>query len=224
MWAICSMVAGWKFTVPLYFALFIYQTRHRSFFYPDPRAIDIRAAESLPYCALFTFFIVILIPLRKPEIANNSTSPLIPLILPMVTYLGQQVKAKPSQADILKLLYGSRDLRPLCQFYNLLIFFASAVHAYFGYSAIAHSLKNQEILLCVDGALLICLSITIMVWSHFILWDLCRTNIIQTPVLVVSACLFLGFLTLGPAATLMGLWKWRERRMELARATSRRRK
>jgi hypothetical protein len=208
--------------VPLYFALYIYQSRHRSFFYPDPRAIDIRAAEALPYCALVTLLIVILLLQRGPEIMGNWAPPLIPLTLPIAVYLGQQLKARPCQADTLKLLYDNRDMHHVCQFYNLMILFASAVHGSLGYSAIIHSLKNFD--LPVDGARLICHSLTILAWSHFTLWDMRRTNIVQQPLLVASACLFLGLLILGPAATLMGFWKWREERMELARAPSSTRK
>lgn len=52
---VLSLVIGWELVVPIYFALFIYLTGVKPFYYPSARAVDLATAEALQPAYLATY-------------------------------------------------------------------------------------------------------------------------------------------------------------------------
>lgn len=208
--------------VPIYFVIYIYLSQSRSFYYPNPRAIDLRAAECLPMEFLTMYFVPMLFILKKPAtiVVPSWIFPVAHFGLPIFVSIGQKISTKsPPSADIVESLYGTRDMPYLSQFYNLAFFFTSMLHLIVGsrilaYAWDARALKEMTYSPGVQSA---CLGTTIMIWCVFTAWDLRRTNAIQTPLFIVIPSLLLGSVCFGPAAVLIGVWKWREIALERAR-------
>ncbi|RHZ50362.1 hypothetical protein CDV55_100612 [Aspergillus turcosus] len=219
----CSVI-GWEITLPTYFILFIGASRRRAFYYPDPRAIDIRAAEFLPTALLITYIPPIswaLITSGGSPAATRWAFTVAHLTLPLVTHLGLKLSKKdPPKSNITKLLYGHRDIPYLLKTYNLIIFAAASLHVLILGQVALQSPDMNTLAMAVFstiGTQSMALSLVIVVWCFFTSSDLHRTCIIRTRY-VFDLCYFcMSFLTLGPAATLMSTWKWREIALENSR-------
>ncbi|KAF7183628.1 hypothetical protein CNMCM7691_003907 [Aspergillus felis] len=222
----CTVV-GWEIILPIYFIVFIFASRPRSFYYPNPRAIDIRAAEFLPTGLLITY-----IPPIFWAVINSGGSltaarlfPAAHLALPMAVYLGLKLPKKdPPQSNIPELLYGNRDIPYLLMSYNIIFFAAASLHVLI-LSQVAFQLPDMSPLamavFSTEGAQLTVLSLVIMGWCFFTTWELHRTCIIRTRYFSDICYLCVSFLFLGAGAALISMWKRREIALENSRREKR---
>lgn len=118
-----------------------------------------------------------------------------------------------------EILYNTRDMPHLSRFYGLIVFLASTVHVVIA-SQVLSQLRMDELSLPMisSGAVqLACLTLAIATWCLFTVWDLHRVNVIRTSALPATALCILGVVLLGPGATVIGLWGWREYALEASR-------
>ncbi|KAJ5591276.1 hypothetical protein N7450_005248 [Penicillium hetheringtonii] len=52
---IASIFVGWEFVAPAYFALFVFHTGTKSYYYPCPRSIDLAAAQAFVFAYLVNY-------------------------------------------------------------------------------------------------------------------------------------------------------------------------
>ncbi|KAJ5440513.1 Monooxygenase FAD-binding [Penicillium cf. griseofulvum] len=215
---------GWEFVLPIYFLVYIWASRSRPFYYPAPRAIDIRAAENLPAGILIAYIPSILWALVSSHgvwAAINWPFAASHLAFPVVIHLGLTLsRHDPPKSNIPESLYGKRDLPHLIKTYNILIFITATLHILILCQLGLLDLTTGSVAAVAfsyEGVQLMVLSLVIMVWCFFITWDLRRVRILQTHWLSDMSCYFMAGLFLGPAATLISMWKAREVAMEDSR-------
>lgn len=212
-----SVAFGWEVIVPIYFTIYIHQSKDRPFYYPAPRAIDLRAAKKLSPGLFVAYSAPILLALRVHAHSTMSGCLICTahFSLPVLIMLGQKFsKGGPSSSNITVSVYGARDMPYLSQFYNLLLIVTSTLHI-----ALSGQILQQvrKIGLGYETAQLACLALAITVWCCFTVWDLRRTNITHALLPSNLTWVVLGVIFLGPAATLVGLWKVREVAWEASR-------
>ncbi|CAG8178090.1 unnamed protein product [Penicillium salamii] len=223
VYILASTILGWDIVLPFYFILYIYASRPRSFYYPNPRAIDIRAAEVIPTCLLIAYILSMLIALVSSKLLIDTRWVLFAshLALPTMVYLRKKrSKSDPPRIHVPDSLYGSRDMIHLLRAYNILTLACGTIHV-FSMSQIVIRFQ-AELLATVfvfrsEVMQLILLSIVISVWCFFTIWDLRRTLIIRTTFSsdVVYYCM--AVLIVGPTATMFSIWKRREISLERSR-------
>ncbi|RHZ67165.1 uncharacterized protein CDV56_109190 [Aspergillus thermomutatus] len=129
---LACIVVGWELILPIYFIIFICASRPRSFYYPNPRAIDIRAAEYLPTGLLITYIPPIfwaLITSGGSLTAARWLFPAAHLALPMAVYLGLKLSKKdPPESNVSEFLYGNRDIPYLLKTYNAIILATTSLY------------------------------------------------------------------------------------------------
>lgn len=220
---LASTAFGWHIITPIYFAIYIYLSQSRPFYYPNPRAIDLRAAEYLPTGLLVTYIVPTLLVLKNtaPNEVPGWILSLVQLGLPILVSLGQRLSSRETpSSDFAQALYGTRDMSYLSRFYNFVFLLTSTLHIVIASRVLPHIpdvAAVKEIVLSSEGVQLGCLVSAILIWSAFTVWDLRRTNILQTPLFLTVLAVLLGAACFGPAATLIGLWKWREGALERSR-------
>lgn len=170
-----------------------------------------------------TYFVPVLLVLKNTvpiEVPRWMLS-LVQLGLPILVLLGQTLsKREPPSSDFAGALYGTADMPYLSRFYNLGILATSTLHIVIAsrvFPYVPDVAAIKEMVVSSEGLQLVCLIAAILTWSVFTIWDLRRTNVLQTPVFFVVAAVFLGDICFGPAASLIGLWKWREGALERSR-------
>lgn len=213
-----SVAFRWETVVPIYFTVYIYESKARPFYYPGPRAIDLRAAKKLSSGLFVAYLAPILLALREQHTHPSMASWLIyaaHVSLPIFVTLGKNFsKGGPSTSNIAESVYGSWDMPYLLQFYNLLLILTSALHI-----ALCGQIMQQvtNVALGYEITQLACLTLAITLWCCFAVWDLRRTNITHAFLPDSFIWVLLGVILLGPAATLIGLWKVREVAWEASR-------
>lgn len=222
-----SIVFGRAIIIPMYFAIHIYATRDRSFYYPSPRVINVWIAKSLPICFVTAYALPFMHTMAWIRYSDGQRLPATTwstlsgahLIMPLVLRLGRWVHEK-NQPGIppVELVCGSQDIAYLSRFFTLLLYLASAAHLAFA-SSLWSLFKAGEFwnLLNPTAAEAGCLGLAILAWCYFVLWDLHRVNIMETPLPTALILVLLGSVLLGPSATLAALWRWREGTMEACR-------
>jgi hypothetical protein len=153
--------------------------------------------------------------------ATNWTFAASHLAFPVVIYLGLRLSRHDQpKSNIPESLYGKRDLPHLIKTYNILIFITATLHilivSQLGVLNLATG-SVAAVAFSYEGVQFMVLSFVIMVWCFFTTWDLRRVRIIQTHWLSDMSCYFMAGLFLGPAATLISMWKLREIAMEDSR-------
>lgn len=213
-----SVAFGWETIVPIYFAIYIYKSKNRPFYYPGPRAIDLRVAKKLSPGLFVAYLAPILLALREQHTQSTVASWFIStahVSLPVLVILGKSFsKGGPSTSNIAESVYGTLDMPYLSQFYNMLLILTSTLHF-----ALCGQIMQQvtNIGFGYEIAHLACLALAITVWCCFTVWDLRRTNITHAFLPGSFIWVLLGVIFLGPAATLIGLWKVREVAWEASR-------
>lgn len=222
-YVLASTAFGWQLITPIYFAIYIYLSQPRSFYYPNPRAINLRAAEYLPTGLLVTYFVPTLLLLRNSaaiDISGRILS-LVQLGLPILVSLGQWLsKREPPSANFAEALYGTRDMPYLSRFYNFSFLITSTLHIVIASRIFPHIqdvAAVKEMVFSSEGRQLGCLIGAILIWSVLTIWDLRRTNVFQTSLFLAVPAVTIGSICFGPAATLIELWKRRESALERSR-------
>ncbi|CAG7984872.1 unnamed protein product [Penicillium salamii] len=224
VYILASTILGWNLVLPFYFILYIYSSRSRSFYYPNPRAIDIRAAEVIPTCLLIAFIPSMLVALvSSPKLLFDTRWVLLAshLALPNMVYLGKKrSKSDPPRIHIPDSLYGNRDMIYLLRAYNILTLACATIHV-FGVSQILIQFRAEllatEFVFRSEVMQLILVSIVITIWCFFTIWDLRRTYIIRTPFSSDFIYYCLSVLIVRPTATMFNIWKRREIALERSR-------
>lgn len=128
---------------------------------------------------------------------------------------------EPPSANFAEALYGTSDMPYLSWFYNLGILSTSTLHVVIAsrvFPRIPGTTAVKEMVLSSEGVQLASLTAVNLIWFVFTIWDLRRTNVLQSPLSFAVPSVLLGSICFGPAATLLGLWKWREGALERSRA------
>ncbi|KAE8151458.1 hypothetical protein BDV25DRAFT_138877 [Aspergillus avenaceus] len=226
-YVIASTVLGWEFVFPIYAICYISQSRKREFYYPNPRAIDLKAAERLPIALLIAYSlpaISIVIPhetrIRGTPITEGLAGAAHIAFPFLVSLAYTRLRKNAPNAEIIKSLYGVQDMPYLVKFYNVLIVGTTSCHIVHLYPVIRQLLRlgmaQNGSMWCGTSTPLM-LSITILVWCVFTVWNLHRVNVSQTPVPVALIWILLGIIFLGPATTMVWIWKQREALLEKSR-------
>ncbi|KAI9928584.1 hypothetical protein ASPWEDRAFT_180185 [Aspergillus wentii DTO 134E9] len=221
---LASIFCGWEIILPIYFAIYIFRSHSRGFYYPHPRTINLGAAKSLSTGLLVAYILPILHTITGLKHFVSDISgwmiPVAHLILPVLLFLGERSFMKSSSnMKLAEILYNTRDMPHLSRFYALIVFLASTVHVVIA-SQVLSQLRMDELSLPMisSGAVqLACLTLAIATWCLFTVWDLHRVNVIRTSALPATALCILGVVLLGPGATVIGLWGWREYALEASR-------
>ncbi|KAJ6072057.1 Monooxygenase FAD-binding [Penicillium canescens] len=224
LYTLASTVVGWDIVLPTYFILYIYESRSQSFYYPNPRAIDIRAAEVLPTSLLIAYIPSMLSALVTSAENLAFTRRLLPashFALPILVYLGKKLSNQdPPKSNVPDSIYGKRDIPYLLRTYNILTLACATIHLLnvsqmvlqFWTKGLAANFVFSR-----DLVQFMVLSIAIIVWCFFTTWDLHRTHITQTYFSsdIVYCCVAVLFI--GPTATMLSTWKAREVALESSR-------
>lgn len=220
---LASNAAGWEYILPLYFIAHIYASRSQSFYYPNPRAIDTRAAKILPICLLIAYVPSIIWALMSSADLTlyHWTVSASHFALPLTVYLGLKLsKRNFRKPTIPELLYRNGDIPHLLRTYNILTVACATFHVLTVSQLFPHFLKTDFVttaLFTGEVLQLMALSLAIIAWCSFTIWDLHRTHIIHTrPFADIIFCC-VTCLLLGPAATLARTWKRREIALEESR-------
>jgi hypothetical protein len=140
---------------------------------------------------------------------------------PIVVYIlrkAVQATAKPStttaeaDAAALKLRTSfarADDIKYLHRYYDTIFLVASVTHVSGAASAAG-----------VDFHEFVSLAPVVLGLSVFIVWDLKRVNIWNGSVVWAFVYVLLGLVLIGPGAVLVGMWRWRETRIEEGRNRS----
>jgi hypothetical protein len=215
---------GWDIVLPIYFILYIFESRSHAFYYPNPRAIDLRAAEVLPTSLLIAYIPSILSALVTSAENLAFTRRVLPashFALPILVYLGKKLSNRdPPKSNIPDSIYGKRDIPYLLRTYNILTLACATIHVLNVSQMVFQFLAKGSIANFVFSSNLLqfmVLSIVIIVWCLFTTWDLHRTHITQTSFSsdIVYCCVAVLFI--GPTATMFSIWKAREVALESSR-------
>ncbi|KAJ6157499.1 hypothetical protein N7470_005091 [Penicillium chermesinum] len=218
---------GWTFYAPLYFAIFIALSAVQEFYYPSPRAISPSTAAALPYALLVSYGPLMARALwtllTKPEgdgISNGWDTNLSHLSFPfLVNGIGDMMMGDPLK--ISQLQFDFRDMDCLSQFYNVLFLAASAGHVMLISQFIPYittvPIADLSLSLCAEWVEIGCLTLAVVAWSLFTVWDMQRVNLTQVSLLKAFLGAVVGSVLIGPAAVLTGLWWWRKYPLERGR-------
>jgi hypothetical protein len=156
-----SVFFGWHITVPIYFALQIWQSRSRAFYFPQPRAIDVAVAKGLPFVLVLAYATPLV---QSTHVAHFS--------LPILAFLGGQVLKRLTTVPAgIETLYGDLDI-PYQMLLQSIMFLAGAgVHLFLLYQ---HRLGFLAPLTPQHWSI----ALTIIFWSCLTLFDLARVQVI----------------------------------------------
>lgn len=218
-WIFLARYCGWEVALPFYFAFWVLGSSFQGFYHPWPRAILPAAARALPIAVSFS--ITNREAFTRFRIFTSLNSPTIShLLIPVVTALIEWgiVRVHGRRWEPVY-QFGDYDVKYLDQF-----FLCSVV------SAVGHMIMLLfDIIPDIrqgNGPLLLrtpeifnfgVFTLLIAAWLLFTAWDLRRVNVLNLNLVTASFYIILGFVCLGPGATLMGAWWWREKLWEKSR-------
>ena len=231
-YVLASAFLGWEVVLPIYFALYIVLSGEQGFYYPIPRAINPSITKTLPRVLLVSY-----IPLairaatnlmRKPEvdfISGRWDLSLAHLSLPILIHAGKDFfKSASAGLTIRHLQFETRDVKDLSRFFTLIFLFTSTAHlaliSQILPQIMLHSttgVSEPEFSLSSQWLQIGSLTLAIVVWCIFTIWDMRRVNLTKTSLLVTLLGAVTGSVAVGPAAVLSALWWWREAPLESGR-------
>lgn len=226
---LASTLVGWEVALPIYFALYIYISKTRSFYYPSPRAINPSAAKALLPALIFALvapfarFATLHTQQKKLEFDLDPAFNLhlAYISLPILVKFGERLNAKVSiHLPVGELLFGTRDMKHLSRFFTFLFIFTSTAHLicvskllFEVYDDIGEQSSTSH----SDWTRLGSLSIAVVSWCSFVVWDMRRVNLCKLSMPVAIICFMIGCVVLGPGAVLAILWRWRDQALENGR-------
>lgn len=218
-WIVLARYCGWEVVLPFYFAIWVLGSSFRGFYHPWPRAILPAAARALPMAVCFA--VTKREAFTRFRILTSLNNPAIPhLLIPIVTALVEWciVRVHGRRWEPVY-QFSDYDMKYLDQFFSCSVIpaFRHVVMLFFdifpdlrqGYGPLL--LRVPEILNFGIFTLLIA------AWLLFTAWDLRRVRVLNLNLVTVSFYIILGIILLGPGATLIGAWWWREKLWEKSR-------
>lgn len=210
--------------LPLYFALHIAISSKSSFYHPSPRAINVWAAQALPAGLLLAYLVPMISSLRDGSQAETQDAPTVQyiwpaahILFPTVVFFARRVFRRISPAyTVGQLLYGAHDLLHLHRFYILVGFATSVSHLVVASRVLQPAARGEMLGFLSEWIQLGCLTLSIMTWSLFVVWDLRRVNVDGPSLSSVLVMSVVGSVLAGPAAVLVALWVWRESALHMA--------
>lgn len=221
-YTVASMAFGWEVVAPIYFALHISTSRHKSHYYPDPRAIPIWKSGSSPDKISIFYLCFLLFVTFAGEAISALVLEVLPLtffIFPLLIYHGQKRHKSifPSLSKC-EILYGRKDLLHISVLLALCAGTFAVIHLTLMFRLFWHIWQDSNEIMAFgssEGLQLLGLILASSAWCLFTIVDLKRVNICLLPHSFAVLCA--GLVVLGPASTLMGLWCLRELALEMAR-------
>lgn len=218
-WIVLAKYCSWEVALPFYFAFWVLGSSFRGFYHPWPRAILPAAAQAFP--AALCFAIMARETFSRLRVLIGLSNTMIPhLLIPLITTLIERsiVRVHGERwAPVYQ--FGDYDIKYLDQFFFcsmvaafrhiIMIFFDIIPYLRQGYGPLL--LRTPEIINFGVFALLVA------TWLLFTAWDLRRVSVLNLNPVTVSFYIILGLSFIGPGATLMGAWWWRERLWEKSR-------
>ncbi|KAJ5235713.1 uncharacterized protein N7469_004881 [Penicillium citrinum] len=222
---IASIFVGWEFVAPAYFALFVFHTGTKSYYYPCPRSIDLAAAQAFVFAYLVNYIPPIVCTFACstfPSLLWSISHATLPLaIRPLAKWIARRSTGSIRGPAI---LWGDQDMKYTTRFFSLMSMFSLVGYLF------SNPLKGQSgakllplYLLVVQGGSLdpsevriLLLDLIMMAFLCFIIWDTRRINAsnagLSTILLTISNALLFG-----PAVALANLWSTRETEWEASR-------
>lgn len=215
-----SFACGWQVILPLYFALHISLSQKEDFYYPSPRAINFWIAKTLPIGVLFAYLATFIQSKIWPGDGGLSLL-VVHISLPTLLFLGKRLYSCSSAGKSPFLpLFANMDLKPLSRLFATIFLFSSAAHLHFIANILNQSASDSpspRITLTRELIQLGCLTLTVIAWCSFMVWDMRRVNLTQTSPILAFFGATVSSILLGPAAVLAALWRWREPVLERGR-------
>lgn len=111
-------------------------------------------------------------------------------------------------------LCGAYDI-PFPSRLNILVFLLSSIsHMLFVATSLSRSLTTDLVYTMVKAP---SFALSIMVWCCYTVWEMRRIRVFDLPLGVAWFSVLVSAVSCGPAATLAGVWIWREYALEKAR-------
>ncbi|KAK0661274.1 FAD-dependent monooxygenase paxM [Lasiodiplodia hormozganensis] len=234
IWATLGQLFGLGIVLPLYVLVFFYSSEGIAYWMPAERCIPQSASKAILPSLILGFLVPsVLMVLLGPEsgylqeaIAFWQITPI--LVSPLSALLSKlqgPESSKNGEAPVED--YQGLDLPHLRRLYDVLFFIAAAVHvAVLGFlglssgttiigafvpmnpgSPVSSLAAGMKIFFQFDLLLVV---FTIFVWVVLNIGEMKRVGIIKSPLLKAIVGLLLGFLLVGPGATILAFWEWRE--------------
>lgn len=234
IWTTIGQLFGLGIVLPLYVLVFFYSSEGIAYWMPAERCIPQSASKAiLPSLILGFLLPSVLMLLLGPEgylqeaIAFWQITPILvsPLSALLAKLQGPPGSLKNGEVPVED--YQGLDLPHLRRLYDVLFFIAAAVHvAVLGFlglssgttivgafvpmhpeSPVATLAAGMKIFFQFDLLLVV---FTIFVWVVLNIGEMKRVGIVKSSLLKAIVGLLLGFLTVGPGATILAFWEWRE--------------
>ncbi|KAL4975551.1 hypothetical protein BDW66DRAFT_167055 [Aspergillus desertorum] len=223
-WILVAQWCGWELALPMYFTFWVFGSAFRGFYHPWPRAILPAGAQALPLAvaiaapapALVAYYLI-----KFPLLSSFNGLTLVHLIIPvLVLALDISVTRRHGRRWQPFYQFGNWDLKYLSRFFCLSFLFAAFGHISFmsihvlpllHHACRLHLLRSLEVIKFGTFTLLIA------AFLLFTVWDLRRVNIVNLGLAPAALLILAGTIILGPGASLIGAWWWREKAWEKAR-------
>ncbi|RDW79302.1 FAD-dependent oxidoreductase [Aspergillus mulundensis] len=224
LWILFAQICGWELALPFYFASWVNGSYSRGFYHPWPRAILPAGAQALPLVVavaapaptLISDFLA-----GIPQLAWFNSLTLVHLIIPVGGYLidtfltrRHGLRWEPFYQ------FGDWDMTYLTCFFSLTFLVAAYRHISFILAHVIPLVNHGHGLLLLRSPELVnfgVFSLLIAAFVQFTAWDLRRVNVLRTNLALAALVISVAIIVLGPGATLIGTWWWREKAWEKAR-------
>lgn len=245
LWVGAAQLFGLGIVLPLYFALSLFRSQHAANWSPNAHSVSLTSSTALPALILgyvvpsvWMFALANHSPMKQPAIAFWQISPVIAVILAdafqssSAGRLLQKGKDNTS-GNALQPPERSRKLPGLTTAYDAITIASALVHiftvSFLAFSS-SHSLLKtfipqrplEPVSTIADGMftflqfdLLLCAGTT-MLYSVVTLDSMWHHGMTGSTVLSSMALLATGYIVVGPGASTLVLWRWREKAMEKA--------
>jgi hypothetical protein len=111
-------------------------------------------------------------------------------------------------------------MKYLSQFFSMILALTSISHLVFFTRLVLYSVSTAFMAVTapsLDVVQLASLTISVVTWCCFMVWDMRRVNLTTKSPLVMLFYSFITCVVVGPGAVLAALWRWRERELENGR-------
>ncbi|KAL2808080.1 hypothetical protein BJX63DRAFT_439718 [Aspergillus granulosus] len=180
-WLILSQYIGWDTALAIYSSLWVLGTRFQGFYHPWPRAIPRGTADAL----------LVALPVALGGTFMASAPLALPLLSSLLSYMFKR----------------NFDINSTSRFFLLIFIDAGISHISFVKDNLIPALCTASAGPLTDEVVrFAALILLIMLWLFFTTWDLGRVNIIDWCLYRAGLYILLGFMFVGPGATLVTAW------------------
>lgn len=248
LWVGAAQLFGLGIVLPLYFALSIFRSQHASNWSPNAHFVSLTSRTALPALILgyvvpsvWMFALANHSPMKQPAVAFWQISPVIAVVLVDAFHLPssarrllQKEKHNKSE-DAFQLPEFSHKSLSLTTAYDAIAIASALVHivtvSFLAYSSSHSFFKTfvpqrplEPVSTIADGMftflqfdLLLCIGAT-MFYSIVTLDNMHHHGMTGAKLLGSMALIATGYIVVGPGASTLALWRWREKAMEKASA------